>query len=276
MKLQKIAADWNCPVVVAATGPSLGQLVAHKCRMARLQSGFRVIAVNDAYRLMPWADILYACDAGWWKVHNGAPGLTHGERWTTHEGDKPDESNYKGDLPPEWRINLVRGRNGDTFSTNPAMIHYGGNSGFQAVNLAILKGATRIVLVGFDMRVIGDKRHFFGDHPNGLFNRTDYQVFAKSFETAAPTCPVPVVNATPGSALKCWPMVDLESALQSVTNGHMMDRQAVATGRGVTETSIRAALETVRPFSLERNAADFRWPHGLPDRDRPLAATEPD
>jgi len=181
--------------------------------MARLRNGFRVVAVNDAYRLMPWADILYACDADWWKVHDGAPGLTHGERWTTHEGRTPDEVNYKGDLPAEWGIRLVKGREADTFSTDPTVIHYGGNSGFQAINLAILKGATRIVLVGFDMRRVDGQAHFFGDHPNGLCNTANYEKFAKRIAAAAPSCPVPVVNATPGSGLKCWPMVDLDDYL---------------------------------------------------------------
>jgi hypothetical protein len=36
----------------------------------------RVIAVNDAYRLAPFADVLYACDEKWWKWHQGVPSFT--------------------------------------------------------------------------------------------------------------------------------------------------------------------------------------------------------
>jgi len=45
-------------------------------------------------------------------------------------------------------------------------VHFGGNSGFQAINLAYLWGAQRIVMLGFDMQV-GPKgaSHWFGDHP---------------------------------------------------------------------------------------------------------------
>lgn len=214
MQLQKIKPDWNCPVIVAATGPSLDANVALECRKSRLYGDCRVVVVNDAWRLMPWADILYACDAGWWKVHDGVPGFRHGERWSTHEGTKPDDSNYKGDLPKEWRINYVRGRAGNTFSTDQSVVHYGMNSGFQAINLALLKGATKVILVGFDMKRTGGKAHFFGDHPNGLCVSTHYENFIPQFRIAAKDCTVPIVNATPGSALDCWPRVALDDALR--------------------------------------------------------------
>ena len=47
----------------------------------------------------------------------------------------------------------------------------GGNSGYQAVNLAYLLGAKRIGLIGFDMRG-GEFQHFHGDHGGGLNNPT--------------------------------------------------------------------------------------------------------
>ena len=41
-----------------------------------VQGKARVIAVNDAWRLAPWADILYACDGRWWRHHKGVPEFT--------------------------------------------------------------------------------------------------------------------------------------------------------------------------------------------------------
>jgi len=67
------------------------------------------------------------------------------------------------------------------------------------------------VLVGFDMRQVGGRAHFFGDHPEGLRNNTDFRGFITAFRQAQ--APVPIVNATPGSALDCYPMVTLEEAL---------------------------------------------------------------
>lgn len=217
MQLQRISADWQCPVVVAATGPSLTAEVAAKVRRARWPSEkCRVVAVNDAYRLLPYADILYACDERWWGLHIDSIRQTfHGERWTTHEENSGGNGQHVNDKRAlaDAGLNFVRGRDGDVFSADPSTIHYGSNSGFQAVNLALLKGATRVILVGFDMRLVGGARHFFGDHPAPLHNRSDYRDFIVPFRTAAKGCTVPIVNATAGSAMDCFPMVDLEAAL---------------------------------------------------------------
>jgi len=197
--------------IVAAPGPSLTVEVADRCR------GRRIIAVQDAYRLLPFADVLYGCDARWWDVHHGCPTFP-GERWTCH-GDATH--NDKRATSIRHGLRVVQGKSADGFSLDPECIHYGSNSGFQGINLAILFGATRIVLVGFDMRMRGGKRHFFGDHPAGLHNISDYQQFVPIFERAARSMPkhIDIVNATPGTALRCFTMESLEHALPAET-GH--------------------------------------------------------
>lgn len=206
MKLATADPRWTGEtVVVAATGPSLTADVAAACYRAR------VLAVNDAWRLLPWAEVLYSCDAAWWKVHNGCPDFA-GERWTSHS---PQLNNKAADEAlPGYRLNIIAGKSGDTFSGDPACLHYGNNSGFQGIGLAILFGARRIVLVGFDMRV-GDRRHFFGSHPPPLRNSLDYELLIPSFAHAAKHLPagVEILNATPGSALTCFPMKPLAGAL---------------------------------------------------------------
>lgn len=210
VEVQRIRADWQCPVVVAATGPSLTADVAARVRRARWpEERCRVVAVNDAYRRLPYADILYACDEKWWRVHiEDVSRMFHGERWTSHE--EKSETNNKRNIPAEWGIKAVAGVLQPGFSDNGAVIHYGSNSGFQALNLALLKGATKVILVGYDMRGAG---HFFGDHPAPLHNRTSYSEFVREFRAAARRCTVPILNATPGSGLDCWPIVTLEEAL---------------------------------------------------------------
>lgn len=214
MQLQRISADWPCPVIVAASGPSLDVKVARTCRFARWLNGWRVLAVNDAWRLMPFADALYACDRNWWTLHKGVPSF-EGEKWTTHETDpRGQHVNDKSAIADQYGLRCVRGSDGDGFSTDPGVIHYGSNSGYQAINLALLRGATKVVLVGFDMRVVDGKRHFFGDHPAPLSNETTYEQFRGFFERAAKFCTTPIVNATPGSALKGFPLMPLEEALR--------------------------------------------------------------
>lgn len=207
-----ITRRWpSSTVIVAGTGPSLSKEVADACA-PRL---YPTIAVNDAYQLFPKADILYACDAKWWDHHDGVKSFT-GERWSCHSSGKDD----KLACAERWGLKLVRGSPSKGFSTNQAVIHYGQNSGFQAINLAMLFGAKRVLLVGFDMRNIplprnNLQRHFFGNHHHSLRN-SDPSVFIKNFEQAArlmlPGGPQ-VINCTPGSALKCFPSMELDKAL---------------------------------------------------------------
>ena len=157
---------------------------------------------------MPWADALYGCEPRWWTAHKDCDGFK-GVKWSTH--DKGSSANNKIEAAEAYGIKLVRGEVAAGFSTDPSLIHYGDNSGFQALNLAILLGSTYIVLVGFDMRRVKGKSHFFGDHPNGLYQRPEYESFAKKFADAPDG--VQIINATPGSALKCYPMMNLEDAV---------------------------------------------------------------
>jgi hypothetical protein len=159
---------------------------------------------------MPWADVMYGCDERWWDSKAGAMDFA-GEKFSTH--DKASTSNNKESAAEKYGLTLVKGSPGDGFSLDPAIIHYGDNSGFQGLNLAILFGATFIVLVGFDMRFVDGKSHFFGHHPKGLYQREEYESFAKKF--VAPPDGVTIINATPGSALKAYPIMGLDEVLEN-------------------------------------------------------------
>ena len=211
MQCEKIVADWNCPVIVVASGPSLDPNIAWTCRKKRWFDGWRIVAINDAYKFFINADILYGCDAKWWEVHGGASDF-RGERWSSHSEQK-DAANDKREAADRFGLRCVYGYHRAGFSRDPACIHYGSNSGFQACNIAIHKGATRLVLVGFDMNVKGGRNHFFGDHPKPLSHNTNYNGFIQAFRQACPP-PVPIINATPDSALDCFPRVTLAKALQ--------------------------------------------------------------
>jgi hypothetical protein len=208
--IEKRWPDSKC--IVAATGPSLTPAVAERCNAAH--ATHKIIAVNDAYKLLPAADVLYACDATWWTVHKGCPGFA-GEKWSQCEGGESSRGIEKRGVAQQYGLKLVDGAHADTFSLNPALIHYGSNSGFQAVNLALLFGAIELVLVGFDMRTVNGQMHFFGKHPRPLNNPGCYDTFLQAFRTAAQSLPpwIKITNATPDSALTCFPMAPLESCL---------------------------------------------------------------
>jgi hypothetical protein len=160
---------------------------------------------------MPWADVLYGCDTRWWNEHKGCLDF-QGERWSTHDGGK-GTSNDKTQVVDDYGVNVVRGAPNAGFSTDQGLIHYNDNSGFQGLNLAILLGSPYIVLVGFDMRHVSGKSHFFGDHPKTLFQRNEYESFVKKF--VEPPDGVEIVNATPGSAIKTYPTMALEEAIEN-------------------------------------------------------------
>lgn len=97
-------------------------------------------------------------------------------------------------------------------------VNGGGNSGFQAANIAAQFWPRRIVLVGFDMRV--DKGcHWHGRHPRGLNNPGDplMMYWRKALNDAAEdfaALGIEVINASPVSTLTAYPVMSLKEALR--------------------------------------------------------------
>lgn len=204
--LETIQPRWDDFCIVAATGPSLTPEVAEACR------GHHVVAVKDAWRRLPFAEVLYAVDRWWIEHFEGCPEYG-GEKWSSHS----TRINEKFDLAEKYGFRLVAGAIAEGLSVNPALIHYGSNSGFQGINMALhfLSGPRkRIALVGFDMQEVNGQGHFFGDHP-GRQHRGQYKGFIKEFDRAAETLPdgVEIINCTENSALTCFPKARLEDVL---------------------------------------------------------------
>jgi hypothetical protein len=162
------------------------------------------IAVSDAFRLAPWADILYSCDAAWWLHPKNVDALKFGGTKVTLDDSLA--------LP---QVKLLRNSGTEGFDPNPECLRTGNNSGYQALEIPVHAGARKILLCGFDMH----GTHFFGEHPDGLRN-TDPTVFQRAFipqfEKLAPILAgmgVDVVNCNPNSALKCFRFGNLEDEL---------------------------------------------------------------
>lgn len=187
-------------VVIAASGPSLAS-----ADVASARGRARVIAVNDSWRMATWADAIYACDEAWWSFHYKAVMEKFGgERWS----QRPvKEIGTPARVP--FELNYVGGSHAAGLCRTPGQIHYGSNSGYQAMNLAWHFGARRILLLGFDMRMINGRRHWFGEHPKGLTNSGDYSAWIQNFAVMARDLRqdgVEVINCTKDSALEYWPI----------------------------------------------------------------------
>jgi len=152
-----------------------------------------------------WADVLYACDGPWWdeyieEVRRSFPG----DCWT----QDLDSSN-------RYKLSYVAARKGPGLGKEK-IIHTGENGGYQAMNLAYLLGASKIILLGMDMQKTGNKCHWHGEYPSPLNRHSPYNKWVKNFDSLARDlydAGVEVINATRTSALNCFKKVNLEDAL---------------------------------------------------------------
>jgi hypothetical protein len=155
--------------------------------------------------LVPSADLVYGCDEHWWPYHLEALKNTKAELWTQCEK-----------AAKKYNLNRIEGVSSPGLGRK--IIHFGGNSGYQAINLAFLFGATKMILLGFDMKKDGDKVHFFGNHPyhnrpNEGPNDGTMRRWVNNFTALAADLKqerVEVINATRNTALTCFTRQPLE------------------------------------------------------------------
>jgi hypothetical protein len=206
--LARVKRVWPGETVCCiATGPSLTP-----DDVLYVRGRARVIAINDAIRLAPWADCLYSSDRHWWPTHRGVPSFT-GLKYGLGSGI--GKSNPFSQLPD---ITVLKNTGYTGLETDPKGLRNGKNSGYASVNLAYHLGAARIILLGFDMGIRDGRVHFFGSHV-GMNNPSDahFVSWRKHFATIVEplqAAGVSVVNCTPSSALDCFPMADLRETLR--------------------------------------------------------------
>lgn len=186
----------NSTVVCIGGGPSLTREDVDACRGLA-----RVIVVNDGYRMAPWADVLYACDYRWWKWHDG---VTHfaGLKYSLD----PRAARYSG-------VQILKHTGADGLETDPSGLRTGRNSGYQAINLAMHLGASRVLLLGYDMKRTRDKDHWFGAHPGG---HPPLSTFVPHFEALARhqrQWPFEIVNCSRETALQGFRRQPIDEAL---------------------------------------------------------------
>lgn len=203
-----MATPWSVPlmwqgrtVVVMASGPSLTPPVVELVR----RSSAPVLVTNNTHQAAPWADMLYAADLQWWEVHR--------EATRAFKGLKVSASD-----PPYEEVKSLRITDAEGYDPDPECIRTGGNSGYACVHIAAQAGAKRILLCGFDMR----GGHWHPDHERPLRTTPPitYDRWIARFGTLAPEMRargIDVVNCTPRSALRCFPLADLEGCLDGPT-----------------------------------------------------------
>lgn len=210
--------DWtDATVVIIACGPSLtADDVAEAFR-----DGVKTIAINDAWTVAPNADVLYACDWTWW-AHK-APHLADFKGMRVR-GTVPAKEEAQRLKPIQLNSALtphpvrIRPEKFGRLEWSDDFVANGGNSAFQAANLAARWGAWKVILLGVDC--IGPNRHFNGgkhtfpgapDQSKGTIDDwlKAWRQAADQFRGAG----VDVINASPASALVGYRKLTIREAL---------------------------------------------------------------
>jgi hypothetical protein len=209
-----VPRDWvGETVAILASGPSMSREMADYVR-----GKCRVIAVNNqgidtvdtatgalVPAFAPWADVLYASDAKWWLQYADRARSFTGTKVTARHGLVPWPEVFS--LAVSVRV---------PYDPSPEHIVTGGNSGYAALHLAIQRGASRVLLCGYDMQEVRGKRHWFGTHEGKLENEQRYSGWIANFERlslALKPMGVSVINCTPGGRLTGFKKAKLEETL---------------------------------------------------------------
>lgn len=196
--------DWRDErVAIIASGPS-----AKTFDFSRIRRTFRVIAIKENVELCPWAHVVYGCDGAWWRHRRGLPDFA-GLRISY-------DARVCEQFPGIKRVDIAK-MNDRIILDGPMSIGSGGNSGFQALNLAVQFGASRVILIGFDMTDRGGV-HWYGRNAwNGANNPSEHNFrrWCAAFQASLPDLSgVDVVNVSPVSVLKAFPRRSLDDTLQ--------------------------------------------------------------
>lgn len=195
-------------MVVIGGGSSLTPEDVNFCR-----GKARVIAVKEAVLLAPWADVLYAADAKWWRGYQGAPDFA-GLKYSIVQDPGQEQL---GDWPG---LQVLKNTGTEGLELEPTGLRTGFNSGYQAVGLAVHLGVSRIVLLGFDCWT-GPKgdQNWFTQYPHLVKSHhtpSPYPLFLQAFASLVEplkAAGVEIVNASRFTMLKAFPYLSLEEAL---------------------------------------------------------------
>lgn len=112
-------------------------------------------------------------------------------------------------------VHILRNLGQQGVSHDPRGLCTGQNGGYQAVNLAVLAGARKIVLLGYDMQYGPEGRtHWHKGHPLAIPEAWYSKTYASHFRAFADLPGLTVVNASRSTRLTCFPHQTIEEALQ--------------------------------------------------------------
>jgi len=213
--------------VVLGTGPSLQPDQIKQV----FDSNARVFTCNNAYMVYPEADVHVACNEDWWEHYWEEDELLRNMPATKYTWIKP--------ISERFDIEYIEAdTEAKDLSYDQNLIHLNNGSGCMTLNVAVLYGCTKIILLGHDMTFASDydgkskkigssPRHFFGEYPehmqhwpsvkiglskpgviDGLIENYDQMKYSLHQRG------IDVVNCSPGTALTTFRRGTLENELK--------------------------------------------------------------
>lgn len=169
-----------------------------------------VIGINVAYLIGDWIDMVFFGDASFFLPHQQRLAAWSGLKVSCHAG--VNKHNWVKYLPKQNE--KTRG-----ISTNPGMVSWNGNSGAAAISVAAHTGAKRIVLLGFDMNLDGNRQHWHdlyhrGDKPN--LKKLPFNRHLRGFPDIAKDARhlgITILNASPDSAITVFRKVTVKELM---------------------------------------------------------------
>ena len=202
--------------------------------------GERTIAINKALREVPFADVLFGMDFQFLEwIQRGDLGEDYRRAFLRFTGEKIwlNLTGTSYPYPRDVRVLLGAGEIGWT-KTLEAGLYHGNNSGYAAINLALLLGADPIYLLGYDMKGPG---HYHDGYPTSI-QAGALEQFRTSIEAGARELPADaprIINLNPKSALRCFPFGSIAKVLPKIPRDGLAPKWTVVsfytTGTGYEE-----------------------------------------
>lgn len=200
-KYSTIKPIWKDETVyIVGGGPSLKDFDWNRLK------GKKVIAINRAYEVLPFADVMYWTDGRFYKWYKASIDKFPGMKVTCRPAPMADDN----------VILIKSSASPDGLDMRPSFIAHGNNSGFGAINLAAKLGATKIYLLGYDMDSKPTQTHWHSGYNKVKHNHSIYDKMMLYFDRLPgqlKKLKIDVWNANPKSRLKTFPRCTLDSAL---------------------------------------------------------------
>ncbi len=207
--------NWTIPpiwtdetVFIIGGGPSVNEAPLH------LIYERRVIGVNSAFELGSWIDVCWFGDMRWFEWNAKKLRYFGGLKLTCANSAFP-----KGECWPGVH-HVKRENKRGIWSRTPNKVYWNNNSGASAINLAYHLGAKKIVLIGFDMKMVNGEHNYHNSHkPHHTPKSNIYQErFIPRFNVIkqdATRLGLQIINTSMNSALEVFDKVRLENALDT-------------------------------------------------------------